>query len=108
METLKLRLTDTGDIIDAPFSLYHLEKRNEYFMVVGMDLDGLRDRVKFNENSPHLECNQIGKLSEVGFINRERIMHTLYADGWDWIKFPNPEIILIMDNLVKEKIILSS
>jgi len=107
MEKLTLNLTDSGEAITAPFSLYHLEKRNEYFMVLGFDLSAFRDRVKLNQHSPHLECNQLGKLSELGFINRERIMHTLYADGWDWMAFPDPEIILVKDNSVKEKIILS-
>lgn len=107
MQILELNLTDSGEIIRAPFSLYHLEKQNEYFMVLGFDLEPYRDRVKLNQHSPHLECHQIGKLSEVGFINRERIQHTLYADGWDWIAYPDPEIILIKDNSVKDRIIIS-
>jgi len=107
MNKIEITETDSGKVIQAPVALYRLNN-GELFLVVGADFSQCRNAISFNSGSPHIEANQLGKLSEQGYINIDRIRFTLLNDGWNWQQFPDPEIVLIRDNSNSGKIILSS
>lgn len=107
MDKIEITETDSGKIIQAPVALYRLNG-GELFLVVGADFSHCRNQISFNSGSPHLEANQLGKLSEQGYINIDRIRFTLLNDKWDWKKYPDPEIVLIRDRSTDGKINLQS
>lgn len=107
MNKIEITETDSGKVIQAPVALYRLNG-GELFLVVGADFSHCRNRISFNSGSPNLEANQLGKLSEQGYINVDRIRFTLLNNGWNWQKFPDPEIVLIRDKASNTKIILNT
>lgn len=106
MNKIEITETDSGKVIQAPVALYRLNG-GELFLVVGADFSHCRNSISFNSGSPHIEVNQLGKLSEQGYINIDRIRFTLLNDRWDWQKYPDPEIVLLRDKLNNGKIILN-
>ena len=106
MNKIQITETDSGKVIEAPVALYKLNG-GEMFLVVGADFSPCREKISFNSGSPHIETNQLGKLSEQGYINIDRIRFTLLNDGWNWQQYPDPEIVLIKHNYKNGKISLT-
>lgn len=64
---------------------------NQQFACLGIDFTG---DIELGEHEG-IEYTKMGKLNEQNFIFQHQIANSLFIDSWDFISYPNPEIILI-------------
>lgn len=84
-----------GRNMNVPMSLYRLNSRNEMFVVIAADFGNNYEEIEIITDFDNLQFSFAGKLNEQDYINKNRIMATLLSDGWDWQKYPDPEIVLL-------------
>lgn len=97
-----------GELIHVAFLQFVLNHYQQ-FVCLGINFDDYPDGFVFNEGFPHVKVELVGKLSEQGMINMNRIQQSLFENGWDYERYPDPEILLLTDMKKKSgQIILKS
>lgn len=88
-------LTDDGEVFEEiPEVQFQIDRRYQV-AVVGFDFEGHGGFEEFYEQQPGWLSEHIGKLSEVKFSSQNCLINSLYAAGWDFERYPDPDLVLI-------------
>jgi hypothetical protein len=107
MMDFKEVLLPNGVKVTMPYMQFKLDESRE-FLALAIDLRDFGGNDLKLDFPDYIRVEKIGKLHEQGVINMHRIQDTLGKLGWNYILYPDPEIILLTDKRRNGKIILLS
>ena len=95
MDAFMIRNED-GTMESVPAAQFELS-RTQQFLVIGIDFTATGYRA---ESVPGVDVVLMGKLSEVNVIFQCQVINSLEKMYWNFIKYPDPFIIMMTDNRV--------
>lgn len=94
MQFLLLEIPATDVVKYIPLMQYNVDQ-TKVFSVLGLDFDEFKSYTNILESVPGTIVKPIGKLDNLPASVASSLYEVLSNDEWDFIAFPNPEVVLI-------------
>lgn len=84
---------------NVPLVFYDLNEKQQV-VIFGMDFDA--ESIQIENDDPTKDYQRMGKLESLSVIFSAQLTNSLVRDNWDFDKYPNPEVMIIMDRETEE------
>lgn len=99
MDVFKI-LTESGKVETVPAAQFPLNDKQQA-LVIGVDFSIQDCRVK---SGPGIDAEMAGRLTGLEAGLKRQVMDGLLQYRWDFIKWPDPSIILMTDNRINPQL----